>query len=102
MRIIETADAELDHVVAWSDGGPTCVQNLRSYCTGHHRLKTHAPGWRVQAHRDGSLTWITPTGRRHTTRAYDYRPDPPPTAAPPIPDPAPPAPTEPDPDPPPF
>ena len=71
------ADAELDHVIAWSDGGTTSEQNLRSYCTGHHRLKTHAPGWRVQAHPDGSLTWTTPTGHRHTTRAYDYRPEPP-------------------------
>ena len=58
------ADAELDHVVAWSDGGTTCENNLRSYCTGHHRLKTHAPGWRVRAHPDGSLTWTTPTGHR--------------------------------------
>jgi HNH endonuclease len=77
-------DAELDHVIAWSDGGPTCEQNLRSYCTGHHRLKTHAPGWRVQAHADGSLTWITPTGHQHRTQAYDYRPEspgPPPASA---------------------
>jgi hypothetical protein len=101
------ADAELDHVIAWSDGGSTCEQNLRSYCTGHHRLKTHAPGWRVQAHPDGRLTWTTPTGRRHTTRAYDYRPEPPalpppPPAAPPVSAPAPSAPIEPDPDPPPF
>ena len=49
------ADAELDHVVAWSDGGTTSENNLRSYCSGHHRLKTHAPGWRVQAHPDGGL-----------------------------------------------
>ena len=70
------ADAELDHVIAWSDGGTTSENNLRSYCTGHHRLKTHAPGWRVQAHPDGSLTWTTPTGRQQTTQPYDYGPRP--------------------------
>ena len=95
------ADAELDHVVAWSDGGTTSEQNLHGYCTGHHRVKTHAPGWRVQAHSDGSLTWTTPTGHQHTTRAYDYRAAPPPTP-PPVPEPTRSAPPEPDPDPPPF
>jgi hypothetical protein len=95
------ADAELDHVIAWSDGGTTCEQNLHGYCTGHHRLKTHAPGWCVQAHPEGALTWTTPTGHRHTTRSHDYRPEPPPTV-PPVPEPTCPAPAEPDPDPPPF
>jgi hypothetical protein len=96
------ADAELDHVIAWSDGGITCEKNLDAYCTHHHVLKTHAPGWRVQAHPAGALTWTTPTGHQHTTRAYDYRPEPPPPTAPSVPKSAPPAPTEPDPDPPPF
>ena len=71
------ADAELDHVIAWSDGGTTSEQNLRGYCTHHHLLKGNAPGWRVQAHPDGALTWTTPTGHQHTTRAYDYGPEPP-------------------------
>jgi hypothetical protein len=61
------ADAELDHVTAWSDGGTTNEPNLAAYCTHHHRLKHHA-GWRVDAHPDGRLTWTTPTGHRHTTR----------------------------------
>ena len=38
------ADAELDHVMAWSDGGPTSEPNLAACCTHHHRLKTHAAG----------------------------------------------------------
>ena len=81
------ADAELDHIVAWSDGGTTSEQNLHGYCTGHHRVKTHAPGWQVQAHSDGSLTWTTPTGHQHTTRPHYYGPEPPgPLSAP---DPAP-------------
>ena len=36
------ADAELDHITAWSDGGTTSEPNLAAYCTHHHRLKTHA------------------------------------------------------------
>ena len=41
----------------------------------------HHAGWRVEPHPDGRLTWITPTGHRHTTEPHDYRPDPPPPAA---------------------
>ena len=47
------ADAELDHITAWSDGGTTSEPNLAAYCTHHHRLKHHA-GWRVDAHPDGT------------------------------------------------
>ena len=86
------ADAELDHIKAWSDGGPTSEPNLAACCTHHHRLKTHAAGWHVHAHPDGRLTWTTPTGHRHTTAPHDYRPDAPaepeatPEHAPPVPD----------------
>ena len=83
----------------WSAGGTTSERNLAGYCTHDHLLKTHAPGWRVEAHADGTLTWITPTGHRHTTRPHDYRSAP--SAEPPAP-PAPAAPDDPDADPPPF
>ncbi|MDT7579353.1 MAG: hypothetical protein QOK35_617, partial [Pseudonocardiales bacterium] len=63
-------DAELDHVVAWADGGGTSEANLRAYCLHHHRLKHHA-GWPVDAHPDGRLTWTTPTGHRHITENHD-------------------------------
>ena len=97
----QAADAELDHVIAWSDGGTTSKDNLAGYCTHHHLLKTHAPGWKVRAHPDGTLTWTTPTGHRHTTRPHDYGPEPP--GPPPPPEPAPPAaPYDPAHDPPPF
>ena len=80
-------DAELDHVIAWSDGGTTSEPNLAAACSHHHRVKTYA-GWRVKAHPDGSLTWATPTGHRHTTAPHDYRPDrPPATGSRPTPDP---------------
>jgi uncharacterized protein DUF222/HNH endonuclease len=72
----KAADGELDHIIAWSDGGTTSEQNLGGYCTHDHRLKHHA-GWQVDAEPDGGITWTTPTGHRHTTRPHDYRPDPP-------------------------
>ena len=91
----KAADGELDHILAWADGGETKHTNLAGYCVHDHTLKHHA-GWRVEVHPDGRLTWITPTGHRHTTSPHDYRPDPPPpdlepavrTADPPPPAPA--------------
>jgi hypothetical protein len=76
------ADGELDHIVPWADGGETSAANLQALCVHHHKLKTHA-GWRIEAHPDGRLTWITPTGYRCTTEPHDYGP------RVPLPDPAP-------------
>ena len=78
----KAADAELDHTVAWADGGTTSADNLGAMCKHDHLLKHHA-GWRLTVHPDGRLTWTTPTGRRHTTAPHDYRPDPPPPSSPP-------------------
>ena len=97
----KAADAELDHLIAWADGGTTCEKNLDAFCKHHHKLKHHGK-WRIDAHPDGRLTWITPTGHRHTTARHDYRPEPPPAPAETAPSPEPDTPAEPDPDPPPF
>ena len=97
------ADAELDHIVPWAEGGETNEADLHAFCRHHHTLKHHA-GWRVEAHPDGRLTWITPTGHRYTTATWDYGVEPPtPTAAPSNEaTPAAASPDDPDPDPPPF
>ncbi|KQM16303.1 hypothetical protein ASF83_10685 [Plantibacter sp. Leaf171] len=58
---------DLDHSVAWQDGGTTAVDNLACLCRHHHRLK-HLPGWNLEHHPGGVLTWTTPDGRRHETR----------------------------------
>lgn len=73
--------AEVDHVVAWSDGGHTSAANLQALCKRHHHLK-HEAGWRVRRHRDGTTTWISRTGHRYVVppHTYDIRrggPDPP-------------------------
>lgn len=63
---------QIDHAVAWDDGGRTDRDNLGALCTRHHQLKTHG-GWAIIASgADGSCTWRSPSGRR-----YDHHPPPP-------------------------
>ncbi|RWZ64296.1 HNH endonuclease [Labedella populi] len=68
---------EIDHTVAWADGGETAADNLAALCSGHHHLK-HETAWSV-ARTDPAptgggarLVWTSPAGRTHTTE-----PDPP-------------------------
>jgi hypothetical protein len=58
--------ADLDHRVAFADGGRTTTENLHCLCRHHHRLK-HEGGWTVAPNRDGTTTWTSPTGRRYRT-----------------------------------
>ncbi|WP_460549252.1 HNH endonuclease signature motif containing protein [Geodermatophilus aquaeductus] len=62
---------ELDHAVAWP-AGPTAAGNLTGYCTGHHRGKHQAPGWRHTLAPDGTLTVTTPTGLTAATTPPPY------------------------------
>jgi hypothetical protein len=64
--------SDLDHITAWADGGPTNPDNLHALCPRHHQLKHDTP-WHVRRERDGTTTWTSPTGERHTRP-----PDPPP------------------------
>ncbi|WP_285042141.1 HNH endonuclease signature motif containing protein [Plantibacter sp. LMC-P-059a] len=57
---------DLDHSIAWADGGTTSVGNLACVCRHHHRLK-HLPGWSLDHRADGVLDWTTPDGKRHRT-----------------------------------
>lgn len=65
--------ADLDHVLPHGDGGPTDCANLCCLCRRHHRLKTHAPGWRHTMTADGVLTVTTPSGVTRTTRPPGWR-----------------------------
>jgi hypothetical protein len=60
--------ADLDHVVAHADGGDTDCTNLCCLCRRHHRLKTHARGWRYVMTADGVLTVTTPSGITRVSR----------------------------------
>jgi hypothetical protein len=64
---------DCDHVVPYPQG-ETSLGNSCSLCRRHHRLKTHAPDWRMQMAPDGDVTWTTPTGTHLTTHPTDHRP----------------------------
>jgi len=72
----KAGNGELDHLVAYADGGTTSADNLAGLCVRHHHLKHAGGGWQVRALPDGGLEWTTPTGHRHVTQPYDYRGDP--------------------------
>jgi hypothetical protein len=64
---------DLDHVEAHAAGGATDCANLCCLCRRHHRLKTHAPGWRFVMSTDGVLSVTTPSGMTRTTRPPGLR-----------------------------
>ena len=51
---------DVDHTVAFGDGGATHASNLKCLCRRHHLLKTFW-GWRDQQLRDGTVVWTSPT-----------------------------------------
>lgn len=57
---------EIDHQVAWADGGETRLDNHAPFCKNHHIVKHHG-GWSVRQIEGtgGSIEWISPTGRRY-------------------------------------
>ncbi|MDO5619507.1 HNH endonuclease signature motif containing protein [Kocuria sp.] len=69
----QATNCDLDHTVAWENGGTTDLQNLGHLCRHHHRIK-HDPDaalgtWIVHAVVDsaappgtGVLEWKSPTG----------------------------------------
>jgi hypothetical protein len=52
---------DLDHRVAYAEGGRTSSQNLAPLCRRHHRMKTHH-GWRYHRIRVGTYRWRSPHG----------------------------------------
>jgi hypothetical protein len=54
---------DLDHRVAFPEGA-TDAHNLEPLCRHHHRLK-HLGDWQVFNTDDGTLIWISPTGRAY-------------------------------------
>jgi hypothetical protein len=60
-------NADLDHSLAWVDGGTTAIDNLAHLCRRHHTLK-HETDWTVEQLPGGILRWTTPTLRTHDDR----------------------------------
>jgi hypothetical protein len=57
--------------VPFDQGGRTCECNLAPLCRRHHRAK-QAPGWHLDQHRPGEMTWRTPSGRVYQTTGDPY------------------------------
>ncbi|MFD6134371.1 DUF222 domain-containing protein, partial [Isoptericola sp. NPDC060257] len=53
---------DVDHTVAWADGGRTTADNLAHLCRRHHVMK-HETRWTAAQEPDGTLVWTSPTGR---------------------------------------
>jgi uncharacterized protein DUF222/HNH endonuclease len=58
------ARCELDHILAWEDGGRTHPDNLQPLCARHHHLK-HETRWKVRRDPDGVTVWNSPTGNTY-------------------------------------
>ncbi|MDQ4149861.1 MAG: HNH endonuclease [Actinomycetota bacterium] len=56
----ERRNLEIDHIVPFSEGGPTCLDNLARLCRWHHHQKTHS-GYRLTG-RPGRWRWEAPEG----------------------------------------
>ncbi|HEY0717936.1 MAG TPA: DUF222 domain-containing protein [Streptosporangiaceae bacterium] len=62
---------DFDHAVPWDQGGRTCACNTGPICRRHHQAK-QSPGWRLEQHRPGDHTWITPSGRSYVSTPATY------------------------------
>jgi hypothetical protein len=62
---------DLDHTVAWDQGGITCECDLAPLCRHHHRCK-QSQGWKLEQPSPGVLRWRTPAGRSYTTTPTVY------------------------------
>lgn len=58
---------EIDHAVAWEDGGPTATDNLETLCKGHHTLK-HNSAWHPDIDPSGTIAWTSPSKRTHSDK----------------------------------
>ena len=63
---------ETDHGIDWVDLGRTSSFNCNGLCKHHHALKTNN-GFKVVNHIDGSMEWVSPSGRRTVRPPDDLR-----------------------------
>jgi len=56
------AGSEVHHLVPWSEGGKTSIDDLKLFCKFHHQVMIHRRGWKVIMHPDGTTEAISPYG----------------------------------------
>ena len=61
------------HLRHWTNGGPTDTCNLVGLCWQHHHL-VHEGGWTIEGNPDAEITFISPHGRRCSSRARPIQP----------------------------
>jgi hypothetical protein len=67
-------DNDADHILAWSNGGPTGISNLGQPCPKHHKLR-HTTGWKpTPASKNEPPGWTSPTGRHYQSEHQDWEP----------------------------
>jgi osmotically-inducible protein OsmY len=64
---------DIDHCLDWALGGETKVTNLTTLCRRHHVLK-HNSGWGYTQNDDAVVTWVSPSGREHSTEPANHIP----------------------------
>jgi hypothetical protein len=62
------------HLVHWAKGGPTDRRNLTLLCRSCHR-RMHEGGWTVEGDAEGTLTFVSPSGRQITSKRAPLRDD---------------------------
>jgi hypothetical protein len=67
------AFTEAHHVVWWSKGGRTDLDNLVLTCSFHHRL-VHEHGWALSRTPSGEVRWFRPGGQRYRAGPSKVRP----------------------------
>ncbi|MEX1133461.1 MAG: DUF222 domain-containing protein, partial [Acidimicrobiia bacterium] len=58
------SECDIDHNQAWSEGGPTEVENLAPLCRHDHVIRHR--GWTIKQIRPGAYQWISPLGHKYT------------------------------------
>lgn len=66
-----SSTCEIDHRLAWADGGATNADNLICLCARHHHAK-HEGGWTVARTDNGVLRWTSPAGRTYDNDPARY------------------------------
>ncbi|HEX2063884.1 MAG TPA: HNH endonuclease signature motif containing protein, partial [Acidimicrobiales bacterium] len=58
----EAGWCEGHHLLPWTEGGPTSLDNLVLLCSRHHH-RLHEPGWHAKLMPDGELHVTSPEGK---------------------------------------
>ncbi|MGH3562997.1 MAG: HNH endonuclease signature motif containing protein [Mycobacterium sp.] len=59
-------NCDLDHTIAYADGGATHASNLKAMCRRDHLIKTFW-GWQDKQLPDGTVIWTAPSGHTYVT-----------------------------------